>query len=340
MSSTSTQGKQGTGRSPGRVVFVRHGQSEWNADGRFTGWQDVSLTQVGREEAQAAGVLLLEHGLDVDVAFTSELSRAQETTELLLESAGLLEIPVTNDYRINERHYGALQGTCKEEAVELYGREQVKLWRNSYTVPPPPLADDDPRHPANDPRYASVPRASLPNGECLRDTLERCLPFWREEVEPELHAGRTVLISAHGHSIRALVKALDRISDEDIARVSMPNGLPLLYEHLGDDLRPIELSASSRAIDACGLPSPLNAVFLGGRDVLGARLERDAAVIGLDCPLPDAPEDADTSSEGDDAIGADDEAGGSVEDDTMPAGFQLEPVPEEALAAEPGMYSR
>ena len=209
----SSSGRVG-GSSPGRVVFVRHGQSEFNAEGRFTGWMDVSLTQVGREEALAAGELLLDHGISVDVAFTSELSRAQETTSLLLERVGLSDIPVKNDYRINERHYGALQGSGKEEAVALYGREQVKLWRNSYTVPPPALSDDDPRHPAHDPRYASVPRDALPNAECLRDTLERCLPFWQEEVEPLLLAGRNVLISAHGHSIRALVKALDGL-DED-----------------------------------------------------------------------------------------------------------------------------
>jgi len=268
-----------------RVVFVRHGQSTWNADQKFTGWCDVGLTETGREEAMVAADDLMSCGLDFDIGFTSQLERAQETMAIVLKHAGLDHVPVVADWRLNERHYGSLEGTSKAMAVKRFGREQVKLWRNSYDVAPPPMAEDDPGLPANDPRYGSLPRELLPNGECLRDTLDRCRPFWESCVVPELRAGRSVLISAHGHSIRALVKLLDEISDEDIERVSMPNGMPLLYE-LDDNLQP--MAPSVRALDACGLPSPLSARFIGGERDLARRLSRDAEVIGLDCPLPPA----------------------------------------------------
>jgi 2,3-bisphosphoglycerate-dependent phosphoglycerate mutase len=211
--------------------------------------------------------------------------RAQETVSILLEHTQQRELRVVTDWRLNERHYGLLQGSSKEDAVQRFGRDQVKLWRNSYRVAPPPMAATDQGHPANDPAYAGLPRELLPNGESLHDTLERCLPFWSEHVEPELRAGRNVLISAHGHSIRALVKAIDDISDDDIERVSLPNGMPLLYE-LDSQLRPIRPPPSMRAVDACGLPSPLNGYFLGGEEELSTRLARDAEVIGLDCKLP------------------------------------------------------
>ena len=269
----------------GRVVFVRHGQSVWNADKKFTGWADVDMTQTGRQEAAAAADQVIAHGLHFDRGFSSELKRAQETLTILLDKAGQLDLEVSKDWRLNERHYGALQGSRKEDAVDRFGRELVKRWRNSYDCAPPPAAEDDRMHPANDQRYADVPREILPNGESLKDTLERCLPFWREHVEPELRDGRNVLISAHGHSIRALVKHLDDISDDEIERVSLPNGIPLLYE-LDACLKPIPLPLAKRAIDACGQPSPLNAVFLCDEHELSNRLIRDAEVIGLECPLP------------------------------------------------------
>jgi len=270
-----------------RVVFVRHGQSVWNSEKKFTGWADVDMTQTGREEAAAAADQIIAHGLHFDRGFSSELKRAQETLAILLDRAGQRNLEVSTDWRLNERHYGALQGSSKEDAVDRFGREQVKRWRNSYDCAPPPAAEDDlQKNPANDLRYAEVPREILPNGESLKDTLERCLPFWCERVEPELRDGRNVLISAHGHSIRALMKFLDGISDDDIERVSLPNGMPLVYE-LDARLQPVPLPLAERAIDACGQHSPLNAVFLGDEAELSNRLLRDAEVIGLDCPLPD-----------------------------------------------------
>jgi len=267
------------------VVFVRHGQSEFNKDQKFTGWTDVDLTSLGREEAAAAADAIMRYDIEFDVALASQLTRAQETMSILLEEAGQNHLDVIHDWRLNERHYGALEGTSKDAAVERYGQEQVKLWRNSYSSAPPPLTRSSPSHPCNDPRYDNVARDLLPDSECLRDTLDRCLPFWHERVAPELRAGRNVLISAHGHSIRALVKALDGLSDDEIARVSMPNGIPLLYTVDADTLYPTP--PARRSIDACGQPSPLNGIFLADDNVLSARLERDAAIVGLDCPLPE-----------------------------------------------------
>lgn len=234
--------------TPGCVIFVRHGQSEFNRANRFTGWINVPLTTEGRAEAAAGANWIEETSISFDVAFSSELQRAQDTAEILLEHCGQGDLPVACDWRLNERHYGALQGLSKDAAVQQYGREQVKAWRNSYTAVPPPMPRSDPGHPANDPLYASVPPASLPDAECLKDTLERCTPFWTERVEPCLRAGRNVLISAHGHSIRALVKHLDGVTDDDIARVSMPNGIPLLYRlRVTSDgaLRPVPPSVRS-----------------------------------------------------------------------------------------------
>ena len=275
----------------GHVCFVRHGQSVHNQAKLFTGWLDVDLTPVGREEAAAAAGLLVERGLSFDVAFTSSLVRAQETLDIILDVTGQrAEIQCHRDFRLNERHYGKLQGQSKEKAVQEYGREQVKMWRNGFRAAPPPLDAADPLHPAHDPAYAHLPRDALPNSESLHDTMKRTVPFWMECVLPELEAGRNVLISAHAHSIRSLVKYIDSISDDDIARVSLPNGLPLLYA-LSEDLTP--LPPRVRSLDACGLPSLLNAEFLGDQSELSARLNRDSEVIGLDCPLPPPLEEAD-----------------------------------------------
>lgn len=231
------------------------------------------------------------------MAFTSKLGRAQETLDIILESldaTGLsCETRVVSDYRLNERHYGQLQGVSKAVAIEKFGREAVLSWRNSYSGTPPPLPSSDPGHPSHDPLYADLPREALPDSECLRDTLERTMPFWAECVVPELQAGRNVLISAHAHSIRSLVKALDGIADDDISRVSIPNALPLLFE-LDAGLTP--LPPRVRALDGCGLPSMLNAEFLGDASELSSRLDRDAAVVGLECPLPPPP--AEDPSEG------------------------------------------
>ena len=224
------------------VCFVRHGQSEYNAGNRFTGWTDIDLTDVGREEASVGGAAL--RGFSFDRAFTSELTRAQETLAIVLKAAQLHDVPTMRHWRLNERHYGALQGQSKLECIDSYGMEQVRLWRNAFDVPPPLVPTSSEAFPGNDPKYEHVPPEHLPRGECLKDTLARCHPFWIEHVMPELRAGRNVLIAAHGHSIRALVKHLDSISDEDISQFSVPNGIPLLY-HLDQELRPIRAHDSA-----------------------------------------------------------------------------------------------
>lgn len=212
------------------LVLLRHGQSTWNLENRFTGWTDVDLTETGREEAINAGRLLKAEGLTFDVAFTSVLKRAIRTCWMTLDEMDLLWIPVYRHWRLNERHYGALQGLNKAETAAKHGDQQVKVWRRSYDIAPPPLSIDDPRHPAHDPRYNEMPPGDLPLTESLKDTVARFLPYWDDAIAPAVHAGKRVLIAAHGNSLRALVKYLDGISDEDIVELNIPTGVPLVYE--------------------------------------------------------------------------------------------------------------
>ncbi|HEX5043529.1 MAG TPA: 2,3-diphosphoglycerate-dependent phosphoglycerate mutase [Candidatus Polarisedimenticolaceae bacterium] len=221
-----------------QLVLLRHGQSTWNLENRFTGWTDVDLTPEGVAEAQHAARLLREGGFSFDEAYTSVLKRAIRTLWLVLDGMDLMWIPVTRDWRLNERHYGALQGLNKAEMAEKYGAEQVQQWRRSYATPPPPLSPDDPRHPRHDPRYAGVPPRTLPRCESLADTVARFLPAWNEVIAPRVRAGRRVLLAAHGNSLRALVKYLDGMSEEAIVGLNIPTGIPLVYE-LDDDLRPV-----------------------------------------------------------------------------------------------------
>jgi 2,3-bisphosphoglycerate-dependent phosphoglycerate mutase len=214
----------------GQLILVRHGQSIWNLENLFTGWTDVDLAEQGREEAMRAGRQLLEDKLVVDVAFTSVLKRAIRTLWIMLDEMDRMWIPVERSWRLNERHYGALQGLDKAQTVERHGAEQVKIWRRSYDIPPPPLAADDPRHPRFDARYAEVPAAELPAAESLKDTLARVQPFWHSRIAPELRRGRNVLVAAHGNSLRAMVKMLDGVSESDIVELNIPTGIPLLYE--------------------------------------------------------------------------------------------------------------
>lgn len=220
-----------------RLVLLRHGQSTWNLENRFTGWQDVDLSERGRAEAEAAGRLLAEHGYRFDCAFTSVLKRAIRTCWITLDTMDQMWIPVTKDWRLNERHYGALTGLNKAETAEQYGAEQVHVWRRSFDTPPPALDPEDPRHPHFDPRYRGLPKASLPATESLALTLERVLPYWESTVAPRLREVDTLLVSAHGNSLRALIKHLDRISDDAITGVEVPTGEPLIYE-LDADLTP------------------------------------------------------------------------------------------------------
>jgi 2,3-bisphosphoglycerate-dependent phosphoglycerate mutase len=215
--------------TPEALVLVRHGQSTWNLENLFTGWTDVDLTDQGRAEAAEAGRLLLAGGFTFDLAFTSVLKRAIHTLWIALDGMDLAWIPVERSWRLNERHYGALQGLDKAQTTALHGAEQVKLWRRSYDVPPPPLALDDPRHPRFDQRYAGVPGAELPATESLKDTLARVEVIWRERVAPSLAAGQRVLIVAHGNSLRALVKMLDGMSEADIVEFNIPTGVPIAY---------------------------------------------------------------------------------------------------------------
>jgi len=222
---------------PGKLVLVRHGQSTWNLENLFTGWTDVDLTEQGRREAVEAGRLLQEEGFRFDLAFTSVLKRAIRTLWIVLDEMDLMWIPVERSWRLNERHYGALQGLDKAATVEKHGAEQVKIWRRSYDIPPPPLAQDDERHPRFDPRYAALDAAEIPATESLKDTLARVLPYWDSRIAPELRAGRDVLVVAHGNSLRALVKMLDGMSDREIVEFNIPTGVPLVYE-FDDALRP------------------------------------------------------------------------------------------------------
>ncbi|MEP0804310.1 MAG: 2,3-diphosphoglycerate-dependent phosphoglycerate mutase [Chloroflexota bacterium] len=222
-----------------KLVLVRHGQSVWNLENRFTGWTDVGLTDLGRAEAQEAGKLLKQEGYVFDAAFTSVLRRAIHTLWIILQEMNLEWIPVTNAWQLNERHYGALQGLNKAEMAKKFGEEQVKIWRRSYDVPPPALDWNDERHPRFDPRYASLPPEQLPATESLKITLERVLPYWHSTLVPAIQSGKRVIIAAHGNSIRALVKYLDNISDAEITELNIPTGLPLVYE-LGADMKPLK----------------------------------------------------------------------------------------------------
>ena len=238
-----------------KLVLLRHGQSTWNLANRFTGWTDVDLTPKGVEEAHESARLLKEEGFTFDVAYTSVLKRAIRTLWLVLDDMDLMWIPVHRHWRLNERHYGALQGLNKSETAEKYGDEQVLIWRRSYDVPPPALTPDDPRYPGKDPRYADLTGDELPLTECLKDTVDRFLPYWKETIAPVVQAGQKVLIAAHGNSLRALVKYLDGVSDDEIVHLNIPTGIPLVYE-LDDDLSPIrnyylgDPEAAKKAADA------------------------------------------------------------------------------------------
>jgi 2,3-bisphosphoglycerate-dependent phosphoglycerate mutase len=245
-------------------VLLRHGESAWNADGLFTGWVDVGLSAKGEEEARAGGKLLLEAGMQPTVVHTSVLTRAIQTANIALDAALLGWLPVRRSWRLNERHYGALQGKNKAQTREEFGNEQFMLWRRSYDVPPPPIADDDPLSQVGDPRYATLPAEIIPRAECLKDVVARMLPYWYDGIVPDLAAGGPVLVVAHGNSLRALVKHLDGISDEDIAELNIPTGIPLVYE-LDAGFRPVKPSeyldpaAAAVAADAVrnqGRPPP------------------------------------------------------------------------------------
>jgi len=220
------------------LVLLRHGESTWNKENRFTGWTDVDLSDRGREEATAAGRLLKDGGYTFDLAYTSVLKRAIRTLWMTLDELDLLWIPVTKDWRLNERHYGALQGLNKSETAAKHGDAQIKIWRRSYAVPPPALTPDDDRHPSRDPRYANLDPRTLPLTESLKDTVERFLPYWHESIAPAIRSGKRVIIAAHGNSLRALVKYLDDVSEAEIVELNIPTGIPLVYE-LNDDLSPI-----------------------------------------------------------------------------------------------------
>jgi 2,3-bisphosphoglycerate-dependent phosphoglycerate mutase len=224
-----------------RLVLLRHGESTWNRENRFTGWTDVDLSDRGREEARAAGELLRDGGYTFDVAYTSVLRRAIRTLWIALDVLDQMWIPVEKSWRLNERHYGALQGLNKAETAAAHGDAQLKIWRRSYDTPPPALTLDDDRHPSRDPRYAALTAAELPLTESLKDTVARFLPYWHGTIAPAIAAGRRVLIAAHGNSLRALVKYLDQMSEADIVELNIPTGIPLVYE-LDDALRPLRHS--------------------------------------------------------------------------------------------------
>ena len=221
-----------------KLVLLRHGESTWNRENRFTGWTDVDLSERGRQEAQEAGRLLNEGGSLFDSAFTSVLKRAIRTLWYALDALDLMWIPVEKSWRLNERHYGGLQGLNKAETAAKHGEAQVKVWRRSYDVPPPPLDVSDPRHPSHDPRYASLAPSDTPLTESLKDTVARFLPHWHEVIAPAIKGGKRVIIAAHGNSLRALVKYLDDVSEADILELNIPTGIPLVYE-LDDSLKPI-----------------------------------------------------------------------------------------------------
>jgi 2,3-bisphosphoglycerate-dependent phosphoglycerate mutase len=246
-----------------KLVLLRHGESIWNRENRFTGWIDVDLSDRGREEAREAGRLLKLGGFAFDLAYTSVLKRAIRTLWIVLDEMDLMWIPVRNSWRLNERHYGALQGLNKAETAKEFGEQQIKIWRRSYDIPPPPLEASDERFPGRDPRYRDLASSEVPLTECLKDTVARFLPLWNSSIAPEVSAGRRVLIAAHGNSLRALVKYLDDVSDKDIVELNIPTGIPLVYEldaslkpirhyYLGD---PARIEAAVKAVAAQGRAS-------------------------------------------------------------------------------------
>jgi len=222
-----------------KVVLLRHGESTWNKENRFTGWTDVDLSDRGREEAREAGRLLKEGGYAFDIAYTSVLKRAIRTLWIALDGLDQMWLPVEKNWRLNERHYGALQGLNKAETTAKHGEAQVKIWRRSYDIPPPPLTPDDPRHSSKDPRYASLKPAEIPLTESLKDTVARFLPYWHGTIAPAIQSGKRVLVAAHGNSLRALVKYLDNVDEATITELNIPTGIPLVYE-LDDRLKPVK----------------------------------------------------------------------------------------------------
>jgi len=263
-----------------KLVFVRHGQSVWNQLNLFTGWVDVELSELGVEEATAGGVEVKKSELHFDVAFTSMLQRAQKTCDIVLTQSEQTDVPVIKDYRLNERHYGALQGKDKKETVMQFGEAMVKQWRRSYDIPPPPCEPGSEHDPCVDPLYVDIDPASLPSAECLKDTVERCLPLWDEQIAPALSEGKTVLVAAHGNSIRGLVKFLDDISEDEITSVEIPTGIPLVYD-LDAELRPI---AAPSAV------APLSGTFLGDAAAIAAAQEKVAkqTAVAVDGELVEA----------------------------------------------------
>jgi 2,3-bisphosphoglycerate-dependent phosphoglycerate mutase len=222
-----------------KLVLLRHGESTWNQENRFTGWTDVDLSEKGKQEAAAAGQLLKQEGFTFDTAYTSVLKRAIRTLWIVLSEMDLMWVPVTHSWRLNERSYGALQGLNKAETAAKYGEEQVHIWRRSYNTPPPPLEKTDERYPGKDPRYKDLDPAVIPVTECLEDTVKRFMPYWEEAIAPAIKEGKKILITAHGNSLRALIKYLDNISDEEITELNIPTGIPLVYE-LDEDLKPLK----------------------------------------------------------------------------------------------------
>jgi 2,3-bisphosphoglycerate-dependent phosphoglycerate mutase len=222
-----------------KLVLIRHGESQWNKENRFTGWKDVDLSEKGREEAKAAGQLLKAEGFTFDEAYTSVLKRAIRTLWIILDEMDLMWIPVTKSWLLNERHYGALQGLNKAETAAQYGEEQVLIWRRSYDIPPGVLEETDERYLGNDARYGGIEKGKFPGAECLKDTVERVVPYWETEIAPKIKAGKRLIITAHGNSLRSLVKHLDGIADDKIVELNIPTGIPLVYE-LDDELRPVK----------------------------------------------------------------------------------------------------
>lgn len=241
-----------------KLVLMRHGESQWNLENRFTGWTDVDLTEAGREQARQAGELLKANGYEFDIAFCSVLKRAIRTLWIVLDTMDAMYTPVGMSWRLNERHYGALQGLNKAETAEKYGEEQVHIWRRAYSIGPEPVAEDDPRHPRFDPRYNRLKPEQLPATECLETTVERVVPFWNESIAPAIRAGRRVLVTAHGNSLRALIKYLDDVSEDEIVNLNIPTGQPLVYE-LDENLKPIRH------------------YYLGDEDAIAAQMQAVAA---------------------------------------------------------------
>jgi 2,3-bisphosphoglycerate-dependent phosphoglycerate mutase len=243
------------------MALVRHGESAWNRENRFTGWTDIDLTETGQQQARQAGSLLKQAGFEFDVAFTSVLKRAIRTLNIALDEMDRLWIPVHKNWRLNERHYGALQGLDKGETAAKFGEQQVKIWRRSYDIPPPALTSEDPRHPSKDPRYADIPRLEMPLTESLKETVQRLVPYWNDTIAPVVRSGKEVLIAAHGNSIRSLVKYLENIPDDRIVELEIPTGRPLVYE-LDAELRPVrshfylgdaaQIEAEKKAVAAQG----------------------------------------------------------------------------------------